>query len=44
MFDESTVFDGKFETLRDEIRTLDLDELSELLKTVSIPSLGSRDT
>ena len=44
MFDELTVFDGNIETLRDQIRNLDLDELSELLKAAIIPSLGSRDT
>ena len=43
MFDESTVFDRNIETLRDEIRNLDLDELSKLLKAATIPSLGSRD-
>ena len=43
MFNESTVFDRNIETLKDQIRHIDLDELSELLKSVSIPSLGSRD-
>ena len=43
MFDESTVFDGNIETLRDQIRNLDLDKLSKLLKAAIIPSFGSRD-
>ena len=43
MFDELTVFDRNIETLKDQIKDLDLDELSELLKAVNIPSLGSRD-
>ena len=44
MFDELTVFDRNIETLRDQIRNLDLDKLFKLFKAAIIPSLGSRDT